>query len=583
GTWVDITAPGTSILSTSPGNKGYIKLNGTSMACPNVASLLALMKSQAPNLSNQQLLNCLYSSADNIDAQNPNYIGLLGAGRINARKAIQCVKSGGGGTCSTPTSLAVNDLTAETTTLVWNSVSGANGYNVEIRTQGNSNWYSFENNPFSNNSLPIVGMTPSTTYEFRVQAVCGSTNSTFSNPFTFTTQSSDSGVPEYCLSYDEAYDDLVDGGDCGNGIVEGPWEVWTNEAYVVAQCIPGQAYIFSICDGYSSNNWEAELSAVEVLEGGDIGAVFGNAIGCELIFTIPSDYSSSVNIAIMVANHNDCGGETEEINNGVPTFGCYEGGGSNACLFANSIYDDLTEGANCSNGMVEVPWEVWTNEAYLVSGCTPGQKYIFSICNGYNPNNWEAELSAVEIVNGESLGAIFGNVVGCELTFTIPSSYNNPVDIILIVADHNDCGGETTEINNGIPSFGCQGSTANCTVPTGLNVTNVQGNEALLVWNAVTGASVYNVQARQKGTSDWTEGLGIDDMDARYTGLSPCTDYEFRIQAICGSGSQSEYSSIFSFKTEGCAPPLPCSYQYQPQQYHCRIGKGKLDRKRKCR
>ncbi|MGB0929343.1 MAG: S8 family serine peptidase [Chitinophagales bacterium] len=424
GIWVDITAPGTGIMSCSPGDSKYIKLNGTSMACPNVASLLALMKSQAPNLSNQQLLNCLYSSADNIDAQNPNYIGLLGAGRINARKAIQCVKNEGGGTtCSVPIGLSVTDITEETARLEWNNVSGASGYNIEIRVKGNSSWYSFENNPFPNNFLNISGMTPNTSYEYRVQAVCSGSTSSFSNVFTFTSQSGGGGNNS-CIQYKDVYDNLIEGGNCDNGTVEAPWEVWANEAYPVAQCMPNQSYIFSICDGYSSNNWEAELSAVEVLDGGE-------------------------------------------------------------------------------------------------------------------------------------LGVIFGNIVGCELIFTVPSSYSSPVDIALIVADHNDCGGEILEIDNGIPSFGCQESAANCSVPTGLSVINIQSNEALLVWNTVTSASVYNVQARPKGTDEWTEGLGIEDTDARYSGLSPCRDYEFRVQTVCSSGNQSEYSNIVSFKTEGCAPPCP--------------------------
>lgn len=90
GTWVKISAPGTAILSTLPFGR-YGNLSGTSMASPMVAGLLGLMKSFNPGMPNQQLINCLYSSADNINAANPDFIGLLGAGRINAEKAMACV------------------------------------------------------------------------------------------------------------------------------------------------------------------------------------------------------------------------------------------------------------------------------------------------------------------------------------------------------------------------------------------------------------------------------------------------------------------------------------------------------------
>lgn len=92
GTWIDISAPGSSILSCNA-TTGYTTLQGTSMACPLVSGLLGLMKSHGPTLSNTQLINCLYSSADNIDAQNSGYIGQLGAGRINAYQALLCVNA----------------------------------------------------------------------------------------------------------------------------------------------------------------------------------------------------------------------------------------------------------------------------------------------------------------------------------------------------------------------------------------------------------------------------------------------------------------------------------------------------------
>lgn len=92
GTWIDISAPGSSILSCNEGTT-YQVTQGTSMASPMVAGLVGLMKSHAAGASNTDILNCLYSSADNIDGANSNYVGELGAGRINAYQAMVCANS----------------------------------------------------------------------------------------------------------------------------------------------------------------------------------------------------------------------------------------------------------------------------------------------------------------------------------------------------------------------------------------------------------------------------------------------------------------------------------------------------------
>lgn len=90
GTWVDVSAPGTSVISTV-GTSSYYSYTGTSMASPVVAGLAGLMKGMSPYLTQTQIYNCIINTADKIDSKNPGYEGKLGSGRINAQKAMQCV------------------------------------------------------------------------------------------------------------------------------------------------------------------------------------------------------------------------------------------------------------------------------------------------------------------------------------------------------------------------------------------------------------------------------------------------------------------------------------------------------------
>lgn len=91
GSYIDIMAPGDSIWSTLAWSNPFGYESGTSMACPMVAGLCALLLSHDSTLSAIQVESCIESGADNIDAVNPNYAGQLGAGRINVRGALLCM------------------------------------------------------------------------------------------------------------------------------------------------------------------------------------------------------------------------------------------------------------------------------------------------------------------------------------------------------------------------------------------------------------------------------------------------------------------------------------------------------------
>ncbi|GMT45994.1 MAG: hypothetical protein IEMM0006_1826 [bacterium] len=96
---IDVCAPGGSnakgygIYSTVDlvaAKYGYME--GTSMASPIVAGLAGLMLSEDSTLTPEKLTAIMKATSDNIDAENPGYAGQLGAGRINAFKAIEAVK-----------------------------------------------------------------------------------------------------------------------------------------------------------------------------------------------------------------------------------------------------------------------------------------------------------------------------------------------------------------------------------------------------------------------------------------------------------------------------------------------------------
>lgn len=96
GSWIDVSAPGgeTNVLpqrgvhSTVLFNN-YNYFQGTSMACPHVTGVAALIISHRYGIFDAETVSTIMkATADNIDALNPTYSGKLGTGRINAYASL---------------------------------------------------------------------------------------------------------------------------------------------------------------------------------------------------------------------------------------------------------------------------------------------------------------------------------------------------------------------------------------------------------------------------------------------------------------------------------------------------------------
>lgn len=89
---IDISAPGEGVWSTSssgPAGDTWGAASGTSFSSPIAAGVAALIWSQHPDWTAAQVRERLRSSADNINLfLQPQYIGKMGAGRVNAYRGV---------------------------------------------------------------------------------------------------------------------------------------------------------------------------------------------------------------------------------------------------------------------------------------------------------------------------------------------------------------------------------------------------------------------------------------------------------------------------------------------------------------
>ena len=99
GSWIGVSAPGVHVFSTMPTyhvtlndypyyeSMNYDYLSGTSMACPQAAGVAALIWSRFPNATRDWVRGQLSFTSD--DLGDPGFDVIYGAGRVNARKAVE--------------------------------------------------------------------------------------------------------------------------------------------------------------------------------------------------------------------------------------------------------------------------------------------------------------------------------------------------------------------------------------------------------------------------------------------------------------------------------------------------------------
>lgn len=136
GDWVDIAAPGLSICSTLPRNQ-YGYLSGTSMACPHVSGVAALVVSYCggQGFTNTELKEKLLSTANSTITPPADSIG----GMVDAYEAVKYNETGFPGEVKDLTLTATSNIVQLSCTVTEDSEGNPNaGYLVIYGSQLNS-------------------------------------------------------------------------------------------------------------------------------------------------------------------------------------------------------------------------------------------------------------------------------------------------------------------------------------------------------------------------------------------------------------------------------------------------------------
>jgi len=101
------------------------------------------------------------------------------------------------------------------------------------------------------------------------------------------------------------------------------------------------------------------------------------------------------------------------------------------------------------------------------------------------------------------------------------------------------------------------GTSDACGAPGGLSTTGITATASLASWDAVTGASSYNVDYKASSWGYWiTIANATPSLQWSLMGMDPSTSYEWRVSANCAAGTSTYTQTQFSTLASGsCTAP----------------------------
>jgi hypothetical protein len=477
----------------------------------------------------------------------------------------------GWGDCQAPSWLYTNNVTQNSATFDWEPVSGAMSYSLQYRIAGGS-WYTIQGGPWTDTWYTITGLSPGTTYEWRVKSNCANwMYSDWSYSATFTTLygycqhpywlyttnitnnsarldwESVAGAVNYTVQLRTSngqWYDLPGGPFYGtwhtvNGLQPNTCYEWRVRTTCSNWTYSSWSYVQNFCTaGYSCSTptWPSTWDISEETATFSWDAVWG-----------------AYNYVVQIRQGN---GEWYDVAGSPTHYTWLTVYGLNSC----SSYQWRVK-AHCGGG----GYSNWTQPISFTTYCeyychAPNWLYTNNITQNSATLDWDPVYGAVSYsIQYRVAGGSWDYLPGGPFTGTWATISGLQPGTSYEWRVRSNCSNWSSS-NWSYPAyFTTLGS--GCNRPSFLYTLDITAHSAKLDWSTSYGAWSYDVQIRKANGGAWLDvpGSPFTETSAIVTDLQPGTTYQWRVRSYCEDGVYSLWAKAVTFTTPGiadCDPPF---------------------------
>jgi len=444
---------------------------------------------------------------------------------------------------TTPCPIAKNASSSNISTssafISWDAANGATGYTIEYKEMTSSTWLGFFDTSATN--FTLTGLTPSTTYNWRVKTLCRSGNSNYLQASFTTTCGNPGSVTTSSISASGAY--LSWSANSGNLSYDVEYKLASSSTWSATANTTSTNFTLNGLTSNSIYDWQVK---------GRCAANNSNFI--QEGFTTLSTCASPSNLS--VSNISSSGATLSwSASTGAVTYSVeYKLSSSSTWNALTGITSTTTTISSLSAGS-NYDWKV---QAICTSGAGSFvQSSFLTACNTPSGLSTTGVSSSGATIKWNSVSGATGYSFEYKLlassTWTDSGfSTSNSVTLSGLNFGITYVWRVKTNCSANNSSIAQAGFTTLCVEPTGATTNSISNNKATITWNAISGTFGYTVEYKLASTSTWTSIGSISANSYTITGLATATNYDWRVRSRCTANNSNFLQSNFS---TSCNPP----------------------------